>query len=57
VHGGLDTTGAVRAVQAIATGLRWRSVRPPVCVTGTVGTEDLEACWELGALVAAEAAE
>src|SRR5580692_5630461 len=27
VHGGQDTTGAVRAVQAIATGLRWRAVR------------------------------
>ena len=57
VHGGMDTTGAVRAVQAIATGLRWRAVRPPVCVTGPVGKENLEACWELGALLAAEVAE
>ena len=57
VHGGMDTTGAVRAVQAIAAGLRWRSVRPPVCVTGPVGKENLEACWELGALLAAEVAE
>ena len=34
VHGGMDTTGAVRAVESIATGLQWRAVRPPVCVTG-----------------------
>ena len=34
VHGGMDTTGAVRAVESIATGLQWRAVRPPVTVTG-----------------------
>jgi hypothetical protein len=34
VHGGMDTGGAVRAVESIATGLQWRAVRPPVCVTG-----------------------
>ena len=28
VHGASDTTGAVRAVQAITAGLRWREVRP-----------------------------
>ena len=50
VHGGMDTTGAVRAVQAIATGLRWRTVRPPVCVTGAPAKQDLLACWELGEL-------
>ena len=54
VHGNLDTTGAVRAVEAIATGLKWRRARPPVCVTGPPGSVDLEACWELGATVAAE---
>ena len=56
VHGGMDTTGAVRAVQAITTGLRWREVRPPVCVTGPPGKQELLACWELGALLAAEVA-
>jgi multimeric flavodoxin WrbA len=56
VHGGMDTGGAVRAVEAIATGLQWRAVRPPVCVTGTPARPDLEACWELGALLAAEIA-
>ena len=37
MHGGMDTTGAVRAVESIATGLQWRAVRPPVTVTGPPG--------------------
>jgi flavorubredoxin len=53
VHGGSDTTGAVRAVESITTGLSWRAVRPPVCVTGAPGRQDLQDCWELGALLAA----
>src|SRR5499425_3415114 len=57
VHGNSDTTGAVRAVESITTGLRRRAVRPPVTVTGPPGKQDLEACWELGALLAAEIAE
>ena len=57
VHGGSDTGGAVRAVESIATGLDWRRARPPVCVTGPPGRADLDACWELGAMVAAELAE
>lgn len=56
VHGASDTGGAVRAVESIATGLQWRKVRPPACVTGTPSRPDLEACWELGALLAAEIA-
>ena len=56
VHGGMDTTGAVRAVESIATGLQWRKIRPPVSVTGPPAKSDLEACWELGALLAAEVA-
>jgi hypothetical protein len=56
VHGASDTGGAVRAVESIASGLAWQAVRPAVCVTGTPGKPDLEACWELGALVAAEVA-
>ena len=57
VHGNSDTTGAVRAVESITTGLQWRAVRPPATVTGPPGKQDLEACWELGALLAAEIAE
>jgi len=56
VHGGMDTTGAVRAVESITTGLQWRAVRPPVTVTGPPTKPDLEACWELGALLAADIA-
>jgi multimeric flavodoxin WrbA len=56
VHGASDTGGAVRAVESIATGLGWRPVRPAVSVTGAPGKTDLESCWELGALVAAEVA-
>ena len=36
--------------------LQWRAVRPPVTVTGPPTKPDLEACWELGALLAAEIA-
>jgi multimeric flavodoxin WrbA len=57
VHGASDTTGAVRAVEAITTGLNWRQVRPPVLVIGQPSKEDLESCWELGAVLAAEIAD
>jgi len=54
VHGNNDVTGAVRAVESIAGGMGWRRVRPPVEVTGAPANEDLQACWELGAVLAAE---
>jgi len=56
VHGNNDTTGAVRAVDSIASGLQWRRARPPVSVIGDPGPGDLAACWELGATIAAELA-
>jgi multimeric flavodoxin WrbA len=56
VHGASDTGGAIRAVESVATGLKWRQVRPPVSVTGPPAAVDLEACWELGAMLAAEVA-
>jgi hypothetical protein len=43
-------------VESIAAGLAWRAVRPPVSVTGPPAKKDLEACWELGALLAAQIA-
>jgi hypothetical protein len=43
-------------VEAIATGFQWRAIRPPVTVTGPPGKADLEAHWELGAVLAAEVA-
>jgi multimeric flavodoxin WrbA len=56
VHGASDTTGAVRAVESITAGLAWRLVRPAVRVIGQPDKPDLDACWELGAVVAAELA-
>ncbi len=56
VHGNNDVGGAVRAVESIAGGMGWRRVRPPVEVIGEPARADLEACWELGAVLAAELA-
>ena len=53
VHGNLGTEGAVRAVESIADGLGWQRVAEPVTVTGSPDKAALEACWELGATVAA----
>lgn len=53
VHGNQDTTGAVRAIESIAGGIDWKRVREPVEVMGEPSREDLDACWELGAMVAA----
>jgi NAD(P)H-dependent FMN reductase len=53
VHGGNDTTGAVRGVEKVVTGLKWQQVVAPVLVTGQVDRAALEACEELGGTVAA----
>ncbi|QIJ66235.1 NAD(P)H-dependent oxidoreductase [Streptomyces sp. JB150] len=53
VHGGSDVTGAVRGIESITTGLAWRRAADPLTLTGAPGKADLEACWELGATVAA----
>lgn len=53
VHGGSDTTGAVRAIEVVTTGLGWRQVTEHVCVTGTPDRVATDACWNLGATVAA----
>jgi multimeric flavodoxin WrbA len=53
VHGDNDTTGAVRAVESIATGLGWAQVIKPVTATGPVGKDVTRLCYELGATVAA----
>jgi len=54
VHGASDTTGAVRAVEGITGGLGWQQTRPPVCVIGAPSKADLDECWELGAVMAAD---
>ncbi|WP_371582264.1 flavodoxin family protein [Streptomyces sp. NBC_01314] len=54
VHGGSDVTGAVRGIESITTGLGWRRQAQAVVVTGEPSRADVEACWELGATVAAQ---
>jgi multimeric flavodoxin WrbA len=53
VHGNEGTEGAVKAVESIAKGMGWRQAAATVAVLGEPGKADLEACWELGATVAA----
>ncbi len=53
VHGNQGTEGALRAIESISTGLGWEPVSTPVDVLGEPSKADLEACWELGATVAA----
>ena len=53
VHGNLGTEGAVKAVHDIATGLGWEAASPVVTTTGQPEAKELEACYELGAVLAA----
>jgi multimeric flavodoxin WrbA len=53
VKGDTDADGAVRSVEGIVTGLRWRRVLPPVVVVGELLPRHLEAAHELGAAFAA----
>ncbi len=53
VHGNDDTTGALRGIDKIVTGLRWTLAQAPVSVVGAPTKDDLVSCWELGAAVAA----
>lgn len=55
VHGNDDTTGAVRSVERIATGMSWRPVAAPVSTVGAPGPADLAAVGELAATVGAYA--
>jgi NAD(P)H-dependent FMN reductase len=53
VHGNNDTAGAVLAVEKITTGLQWHAAQQTVAVIGEPSRADVEACWELGAAMAA----
>jgi multimeric flavodoxin WrbA len=53
IHGNSDTEGALRAIEKVVTGLDWQRVQAPVCVIGDPDRAALDACWELGAAVAA----
>jgi multimeric flavodoxin WrbA len=53
VKGGHDGEGAVRSVERIVTGLKWRTVLPVLLVTGDLADDDLERAHELGLTIAA----
>ena len=53
IHGNEGTEGAQRGVTAITTGLGWVQAAETVVVSGKPSKADLEACWNLGATVAA----
>jgi multimeric flavodoxin WrbA len=53
VKASTDGDGAVRSVERIVAGLRWKLVVPPIVVVGDLTAADLDACRELGATVAA----
>jgi len=57
LHGNEGTEGAERGVDAITTGLGWVKAAEYVVVSGKPAKADLEACWELGATVAAQLME
>ena len=53
VHGNNDTSGTVRQLGAITTGLGWTQVAEPVLVTGEPDKDALTALTELGGTLAA----
>ena len=53
VRGASDASGAVRDVERITTGLRWRRVLPPVVAEGELTDEHLAGAREAGATLAA----
>ncbi len=53
LHGNQGTEGAERGVSAITTGLGWVQAAETVIVQGKPSKDELQACWELGATVAA----
>ncbi len=53
VKGGHDGEGAIRSVERIVTGLKWKAVLPPVLVVGDLDDAALERCHELGLTLAA----
>lgn len=54
LHGNEGTEGAQRAVDGITGGLGWVKAAETVDVAGKPTKDDLEACWNLGATVAAQ---
>jgi hypothetical protein len=57
LHGNEGTEGAEHGIDSITTGLGWVKAAEYVVVLGKPAKADLEACWELGATVAAQLME
>jgi multimeric flavodoxin WrbA len=53
VHGQNDTTGAMRSIERVTTGMKWRLAAEPVLVVGEPTSADREAVTELGGILAA----
>ncbi len=53
IRAGLDGTGTRRAVESIATGLRWRAAREPLLCRGEFQERFITECEELGLFMAA----
>jgi multimeric flavodoxin WrbA len=57
LHGNEGTEGAERAVDTITTGLGWAKGAETVLVSGKPSKSDVDACWNLGATIAAQLME
>jgi len=53
VKASTDGSGAVRSVERIVAGLKWRAALPPLVVTGALDDEHVAAARELGLTLAA----
>lgn len=53
VRAGNDGTGTRRAIESIATGLRWRLVQEPLFCKGECNEEFITQCEDLGSTMAA----
>ena len=52
MHGNDDTSGAIRGIHKIAGGMGWKQVAADVSLVGAPAKDGLNACEELGALLA-----
>ncbi len=57
IHGNLDTTGAVRALDSITGGLQWQPVRPAIEIVGQPSKGDRGAVRDLASLVTVTVAD
>jgi NAD(P)H-dependent FMN reductase len=53
LHGNNDVDGARTAIERIVTGLGWKPAHEPVGVVDKPTRAELDACWDLGATLAA----